>query len=77
MFKQCVNMILAATLVWLTPLTVCAQAKDKTALESPQIIFKSLKHDFGTAQPNERLTHSFIFTNQGTAALMIEKVKAG
>ena len=43
----------------------------------PTIVFESLAHDFGTAQPNTPLTHNFVFTNQGTAPLLIEKVKAG
>lgn len=43
-----------------------------------QIVFKTQSHDFGTAQYSTAgLTHSFVFTNTGTAALLIKNVKAG
>ena len=73
--------ILLAALFWQLPMLVNAQATDQTPSadpsNSPKIVFESLTHDFGTVQPNTPLTHNFIFTNQGTAPLLIEKVKAG
>ncbi len=69
--------ILLATLVCLVPMAVHAQNKNQTPVETPKIVFETLEHDFGTTKPNKPLTHSFIFKNQGTAELVIEKVKAG
>lgn len=73
--------ILLAALFWQLPMLVHAQVADQTPVEkpagAPKIFFESLAHDFGTVQPNKPLTHSFVFTNQGTAPLLIEKVKAG
>jgi hypothetical protein len=70
-----------AVLMWIVPMTLHAQAQNHTpvddAADAPKIVFESLEHDFGTAKPNESLTHEFVFSNQGTAALIIEKVKAG
>ena len=73
--------IVLATLFWLLPVLVHAQVADQPPVEkpagAPKIVFESLEHDFGTVQPNTPLTHNFVFTNQGTAPLLIEKVKAG
>lgn len=44
---------------------------------APTVVFESQEHDFGTAQPNAPLTHSFVFKNKGEAALLIKNVKAG
>lgn len=44
----------------------------------PRIAFETQSHDFGTVQYSmDGLTHEFIFTNAGTAALLIKNVKAG
>jgi hypothetical protein len=60
---------------------VHAQIVDNTPVadpsNTPKIVFESLAYDFGTVQPNKPLTHNFVFKNQGTAPLLIEKVKAG
>jgi hypothetical protein len=78
--KRCLH-VLAAALVWLLPVAIHAQDVDKSPVEtpagSPKIVFEKRAHDFGTVQPNTPLTHSFALTNQGTAPLLIEKVKAG
>ena len=80
MQQRCVN-VLAAALVWLLPVAIHARDVDKSPVDkpagAPKIVFESRAHDFGTVQPNTPLTHSFVFTNQGTAPLLIEKVKAG
>jgi hypothetical protein len=73
--------ILLAALFLQLPMLVHAQVADQSPVEKPagvpKIVFESLAYDFGTVQPNTPLTHSFVFTNQGTAPLLIEKVKAG
>ena len=70
-----------AALLWQLPMPVNAQVADPAPVEKPagvpKIVFESLAHDFGTVQLNKPLTHNFVFTNQGTAPLLIEKVKAG
>jgi len=44
----------------------------------PKIVFTKQMHDFGTVQYSASgLTHSFVFTNTGSAALLIKNVKAG
>ena len=72
---------LAAALVWLTPVAIHARDVDQSPVDNPagapKIVFENRTHDFGTVKPNTSLTHSFAFTNQGTAPLLIEKVKAG
>jgi len=78
--QKWIPMLLAA-LVSLVPIACHSQTVGQSPIETsentPKIVFKSLEHDFGTEQPNKPLSHSFIFKNQGTAALIIEKVKAG
>jgi hypothetical protein len=73
--------ILLAALFWQLPMLVHAQVAEQTLMadpsNTPKIVFESLTHDFGTVQPNTPQTHNFVFTNQGTATLLIEKVKAG
>jgi hypothetical protein len=73
--------IVLAVLLWQLPMLVSAQVVDQTPVDEPantaKIVFESLTHDFGTVQPNMPLTHNFVFRNQGTAPLLIEKVKAG
>ena len=58
-----------------------AQAEEKSPDGLPagpsKIVFQNLTYDFGTVQPKSALKHSFVFRNQGTGALLIEKVKAG
>lgn len=80
MQQRCIYVLLA-TLVWFLPLAVYAQNVDLPPVEkpagAPKIVFESREHDFGTVQPKTPLTHNFIFKNQGTAPLLIEKVKAG
>ena len=80
MQQRCANVLLAA-LFWFLPVAVYAQNVEQPLVEkhagAPKIVFESRAHDFGTVQPNTPLTHSFVFTNQGTAPLLIEKVKAG
>ena len=79
--QQRCMIVLASVLVWLPPVAIQAGDVDKSSVHkpagSPKIVFESREHDFGTVQPITSLTHSFTFTNQGTAMLLIEKVKAG
>jgi len=71
----------ATCMLWLIPMTLYAQAdeqgRDGSDTGQSKIVFESLVHDFGTVQPKSALKHSFTFKNQGTDALLIEKVKAG
>jgi hypothetical protein len=80
LLQRCAH-VLAAVLVWLLPVAIHAQDVDQSPVNKlagePKIVFESQAHDFGTVQPNAPLTHSFVFTNQGAAPLLIEKVKAG
>ncbi len=73
--------IVLAALFWQLPMLAHAQVVDQTPTEKPagvpKIVFESFAQDFGTVKPNTPLTHSFVFTNQGNAPLLIEKVKAG
>jgi len=54
-----------------------ADAASHTQTGTPKIVFKNQTHDFGTVKPKTSLTHEFVFTNQGTSQLIIQKVKAG
>ena len=80
LYQRSFHMLLALFL-WFVPITVYAQSANQASTEAstniPKIVFEVSKHDFGTVQPKTALTHSFIFTNEGTAPLLIEKVKAG
>jgi hypothetical protein len=73
--------ILLALFLWLAPIAVYAQTPDQVLKHDsenvPKIVFATSKHDFGTVKPKTSLSHNFVFTNQGTAPLLIEKVKAG
>jgi len=64
-----------------TPAAVQAQTEPQNPAQeggnAPAIFFETRNHDFGTAQPDTPLTHSFIFKNKGDAALLIKNVKAG
>jgi hypothetical protein len=79
-YQRCTHMLLALFL-WLVPITIYAQTPDQVlkhdSENAPKIIFESQTHDFGTVKPKTSLTHEFTFKNQGTAKLLIEKVKAG
>jgi len=78
--QKCVHMLLVA-LISLIPMACHSQTVGQSPIDTPantpKIVFENLTHDFGTEQPNKPLSHSFVFKNQGTAELMIEKVKAG
>ncbi len=80
MYQRCTHLLLALFL-WLVPITVYAQTSNQASKNDstnvPKIVFEASKHDFGAVKPNTPLTHNFVFTNQGTAPLLIEKVKAG
>jgi len=54
-----------------------AQSLDNESGGAPSVVFKTREHDFGTVQPHAPLTHSFVFSNAGSAALLIKNVKAG
>jgi hypothetical protein len=79
--KKIIRLVSAACILWLIPLGLHAQAKNQTSEIAPtgqsKIVFETMTHDFGTVQPMTPLKHSFVFKNQGTDALLIEKVKAG
>lgn len=40
----------------------------------PKIKFKETSHDFGKVKQGEILTHEFVFTNEGDAPLIIQKI---
>ncbi len=45
---------------------------------TPQLEFVGgTTFDFGDVQPNEKLTHTFVFKNTGEKTLKIEQVKGG
>lgn len=45
---------------------------------APQLeVVGGASFDFGSAQPNQTLTHEFVFRNHGDSALKIEQVKGG
>ncbi|MBU1053434.1 MAG: DUF1573 domain-containing protein [Proteobacteria bacterium] len=59
-----------------TLFTSCASL-EKVTLEKapePKIVFEELEYDFGIAGPEESISHSFIFTNEGILPLTINKV---
>jgi len=43
---------------------------------APKIVFKTIKHDFGTATDGETVKYDFVFTNEGKNDLIIRKTKA-
>jgi len=53
------------------------QSLDNKSGGTPAVAFKAREHDFGTVPPDSPLTHEFLFTNAGSAALLIKNVKAG
>ena len=79
--KKTIRIACALCILWLIPMASYAQAEgqpcDSSSAEQPKIVFDSMAHDFETVQPMTKLKHSFVFKNQGSAALVIEKVKAG
>lgn len=71
----------AICILWLIPMVSYGktegQPADGSPAKQPKIVFESMTHDFETVQPMTTLKHSFVFKNQGTDSLLIEKVKAG
>ena len=62
----------------LAGLTTGAVAVTDTAAEgAPKIVFEHTQHDFGTQPQSTKAQHTFVFRNEGTETLRIEKVKAG
>ena len=50
----------------------------KASQAAPQLeIVGGASFDFGDAQPNQALTHEFVFRNHGDSVLKIEQVKGG
>lgn len=41
----------------------------------PRAVFKETKHDFGKVKQGDVVTHEFVFTNEGGAELVVEKVE--
>ncbi len=46
------------------------------AIAEPSISFEDMTHDFGDVSQGDLLEHAFVFTNDGTDTLVIEKVTA-
>ena len=57
--------------------TGAVAAADKPAEGVPKIVFDQTEHDFGTQPQSTKAKHTFVFRNEGTETLRIEKVKAG
>ncbi len=50
----------------------------QTAEAVPQLkVLEGLSFDFGDVQPNQTLTHNFVFKNHGDGTLNILKAKGG
>lgn len=49
------------------------QVKDENA---PKIVFDETEYDFGTIMQGEKLTHVFVFTNEGKSDLVIASARA-
>ncbi len=48
------------------------------AQATPQLeVVDGISFDFGDVQPNQTLTHEFVFENHGDSTLIIEQVKGG
>lgn len=47
--------------------------KDENA---PKIVFEETEYDFGTIMQGEKLTHVFVFTNEGKSDLVIQSANA-
>ncbi|TFG49022.1 MAG: DUF1573 domain-containing protein [Candidatus Brocadiia bacterium] len=43
----------------------------------PKIEFDTLTHDFGKQAQNTHVKHRFMFTNTGSATLIVNKIEAG
>src|SRR5689334_1373725 len=52
-----------------------AAIKDQTTNSAPRIEFAEVTHDFGKIEPGRTVTHTFVFTNQGTQTLEITEVR--
>jgi hypothetical protein len=85
-FKSAVSanvsvVLLACMLAVSAPAAVQAQADaqgpDRGPGGKPAVVFETREHDFGTVQPEAPLKYSFVFKNTGSAALLINNVKAG
>ena len=77
---RCTMFFLIVCVASLLPIAAIAQppGTETTDTQSdPKIVFESQVHDFGTVKPKTSLTHEFVFKNNGTAELLIEKIKAG
>ncbi|HIN39932.1 MAG TPA: DUF1573 domain-containing protein [Flavobacteriales bacterium] len=48
---------------------------DETSEELPKIIFEKNAYDFGKIIQGEKVTHSFKFTNEGDAALIVTSAR--
>ena len=53
-------------------------ALSASAQAAPQLeVVGGVTFDFGDVQPNQQLTHEFVFKNTGDSVLVIEQVKGG
>ncbi len=42
-----------------------------------KIVFDTTTHNFGKVKTESTLTHTFTFTNNGTATLVIDRIRSG
>jgi len=57
--------------------TEAAAPRDKAESSGPRIEFAEMVYEFGKVRSGEVVTHSFVFTNIGTATLEINDVRPG
>lgn len=53
-----------------------AEQRDSQEQEYPVMEFESQEHDFGTVEEGEVVEHTFVFTNTGSAPLMVSDANA-
>lgn len=62
--------------IFILSFAVIAFIQFSIAQEGAKISFEDLVHDFGLIEEGPNATHEFIFTNTGTAPLVLTNVKA-
>jgi len=67
--------LLGLVLIGVTMGYVAKHSKLSASINSPQIYFQDLKHDFGKVQQGPQLQYNFKFTNTGAQPLKIDKVQ--
>lgn len=66
----------ASPIPMLPPPATIAQPGPTALSQAPRLTVGELEHDFGDIHPTAPVSHVFVFTNTGTAELVIERLTA-